>query len=98
MPRLLVAFAWGSRSISKTRRPRAATPAARFTAVVVLPTPPFWFAMAISFMNRKFERGRGLHESLSLNGVVRHAIFPKCLQIHGECSPDRTPVLRRGRL
>ncbi len=36
-----------------TRWPLAfATPAARFTAVVVLPTPPFWFAMAISFMKR----------------------------------------------
>ena len=27
------------------RRSAAASEAARFTAVVVLPTPPFWFAM-----------------------------------------------------
>ena len=30
-----------------TRRPCAAIAAARFTAVVVFPTPPFWFISAI---------------------------------------------------
>ena len=35
-----VADACGSRSTSSARRPRAAKMAARFTAVVVLPTPP----------------------------------------------------------
>ena len=42
----MLLFACGSRSISSTLRPRMASAAARFTAVVVLPTPPFWFAMA----------------------------------------------------
>ena len=38
-------------SINNTRRRVAANEAARFTAVVVLPTPPFWFATAmIRFM------------------------------------------------
>src|SRR3989339_2282279 len=45
-PRPLVALACGSRSTSKTRRSAAAMDAARFTAVVVFPTPPFWFATA----------------------------------------------------
>src|ERR1700691_5247002 len=34
--------------MSRTRRRVAASDAARFTAVVVLPTPPFWFAMAMT--------------------------------------------------
>src|SRR5512133_3524789 len=43
----LVAFPCGSPSTSNTRCSAAARLAARFTAVVVLPTPPFWFAMAM---------------------------------------------------
>ena len=37
----------GSRSASSTRLPLRARAAARLIAVVVLPTPPFWLAMAI---------------------------------------------------
>ena len=44
-PRPLVALACGSRSISRTRLRRSARQAARLTAVVVLPTPPFWLAI-----------------------------------------------------
>ena len=40
-PMPLVALAWGSKSHSSTRLPAALTAAARFTQVVVLPTPPF---------------------------------------------------------
>ncbi len=36
-----VALAWGSKSHSSTRSPFAFSAAARFTQVVVLPTPPF---------------------------------------------------------
>src|SRR3954463_5453708 len=46
MPRPLVALPCGSRSTSRTRFSATASEAARFTAVVVLPTPPFWFAIA----------------------------------------------------
>src|SRR5690349_18668058 len=46
MPRLLEALPCGSASTSRTRRSFAARHAARLTAVVVLPTPPFWFATA----------------------------------------------------
>src|SRR6202048_4284947 len=45
-PRPLVALPWGSRSTTSTRFSEAASEAARFTAVVVLSTPPFWFATA----------------------------------------------------
>ena len=41
-----VAFAWGSRSTTSARSPASARHAATLIAVVVLPTPPFWFANA----------------------------------------------------
>src|ERR1700685_2623332 len=46
-PSAAVALAWGSRSMSRVRQPAWARQAARLTAVVVLPTPPFWLTMAI---------------------------------------------------
>src|SRR5690606_11920434 len=46
MPLPMVALPWGSRSINSTLRLVAASEAARFTVVVVLPTPPFWLAIA----------------------------------------------------
>ena len=51
-PAAVVALPWGSRSTNKTFLFVAAKLAARLTAVVVLPTPPFWFAIArILFIN-----------------------------------------------
>ena len=46
MPSPTVAFACGSTSTSSVSYPASAMQAATFTAVVVLPTPPFWFAIA----------------------------------------------------
>ena len=43
-PRAVEALPCGSRSITSTCSPCRASAAARFTVVVVLPTPPFWFA------------------------------------------------------
>jgi hypothetical protein len=37
----MLLFAWGSRSMSSVLEPRIASAAARLTAVVVFPTPPF---------------------------------------------------------
>src|SRR6516162_3559006 len=42
------AFPCGSRSTTSTWVPWRARHAARLTAVVVLPTPPFWLAMVIT--------------------------------------------------
>src|ERR1039458_5301502 len=42
-PRPEEALAWGSQSTRRTLRPSRARHAARLMAVVVLPTPPFWF-------------------------------------------------------
>src|SRR5688572_3169049 len=46
MPRPVDALPCGSRSITSTRSPIAARAVPRLIAVVVLPTPPFWLAMA----------------------------------------------------
>src|ERR1051326_134188 len=43
-----VELAWGSQSISSDLTSAAAKDAARLMAVVVLPTPPFWLATAIT--------------------------------------------------
>ena len=56
-PQPMVALPCGSQSISSTRRCVAASEAARFTAVVVLPTPPFWLAIAMTrFMRQVYRR------------------------------------------
>lgn len=49
MPRPEVQLACESRSMRRTRCPRSASAWARFMAVVVFPTPPFWLAMAMTF-------------------------------------------------
>src|ERR1700733_4475706 len=46
MPSPVEAFPCGSRSISRTFSSLAASAVARLIAVVVLPTPPFWLAIA----------------------------------------------------
>src|ERR1044071_5402889 len=46
MPSPVLALPCGSRSIIRTRSPTAANAVARLIAVVVLPTPPFWLAIA----------------------------------------------------
>src|ERR1700719_1523757 len=47
MPTPVVVLPWGSISTSSTRRPMSASEAPRLTAVVLLPTPPFWLTTAI---------------------------------------------------
>src|SRR4051794_4614323 len=48
-PWLIVRLPCGSRSTASTRRPRSLNATARFSVVVVLATPPFWFANAMTF-------------------------------------------------
>ena len=47
MPNIEVASACGSASINSTRFPASPSATARFTAIVLLPVPPFWLATAI---------------------------------------------------
>src|SRR6185437_5665898 len=44
-----VELAWGSQSMRRVLRPSSARAAERLMAVVVLPTPPFWFTTARTF-------------------------------------------------
>src|SRR3984885_12023076 len=44
-PRPEVALAWGSQSTRRIFKPSKARQAERLMAVVVLPTPPFWFTI-----------------------------------------------------
>src|SRR5258706_7429615 len=44
MPSPVEALPWGSRSTTSVGSPTAASAVPRLMAVVVLPTPPFWFA------------------------------------------------------
>src|SRR5438093_5222242 len=48
IPTPVEALPWGSRSMTNTCWPASARQAPRFTAVVLLPTPPFWLAMAMT--------------------------------------------------
>src|SRR2546421_329382 len=52
----------GSRSSRRTRRPLRANAAARLTVVVVLPTPPFWLAIAMILLNGRAS-GRSMKSS-----------------------------------
>ena len=49
----------GSMSTSRTRRSCSASAAPRLIAVVVLPTPPFWFAIEITFVKAPLSFGWG---------------------------------------
>ena len=55
MPSAVLALPCGSRSMTRVFRPCSASAAATLTAVVVLPTPPFWLAI----VNTRWRGGRG---------------------------------------
>src|SRR5665647_3392950 len=54
-PRAVEALPWGSMSTRRTLNPPLASEAARFTAVVVFPTPPFWLTTTMT----RVPEGRG---------------------------------------
>src|SRR5204862_6638596 len=72
----------GSKSSSRTRRPVRANAAARLTVVVVLPTPPFWLAIAMILLN-----GRASSQSMKKGS---HGQVPRLADHVG-------PLLFRGR-
>src|SRR5512145_2488146 len=95
MPEPMVALPWGSRSITSTRWPTLARPAARLTVVVVLPTPPFWlatqkiFAMFALLADRELdaeadeEHTRDLFQHAADQGVGAHALRQEVREQHG---------------
>src|ERR1700750_809295 len=60
-------FPCGSRSSRSTRRPFCANAAARLTAVVVFPTPPFWFAIAMIVLKSSRSVYREFQKASELN-------------------------------
>src|SRR3954465_11685323 len=59
MPRPTDNAPWGSRSISRTRRPYSVSAAPRLMVDVVLPTPPFWLHIAMTRAGPCSVRGFG---------------------------------------
>src|SRR6266404_5542198 len=73
-PMAAVALAWESQSTRSVGCSAIARQAARFTAVVVFPTPPFWFAIAMIRDNitsqRKFSKANARMQDVSREMVV----------------------------
>src|SRR5439155_12907871 len=67
-PRPVLALPCGSRSTTRTRRPVAAKAVARLPAVVVLPTPPFWLAIAMMRARRAPAMARDSPSPLRFTG------------------------------
>src|SRR5690349_22576374 len=108
-----VALAWESQSTRRVGCSAVARQAARFTAVVVFPTPPFWFATAIIRVNdspnsRKVSRIEMVMQLVSRGTVSRESEFSTERRAHlllptgqfGGCftwNTERTELIR-GRL
>src|SRR6478735_5394986 len=71
----MVALPCGSRSTSRILRRVSASAAARLTAVVVLPTPPFWLVMAMMRV-----MGKPVRSSLAYNDQMAFADRGRHLQ------------------
>src|SRR5215469_13305378 len=93
-PMPLVVLACGSISTSSTLRPAAARYVARLIAVVVLPTPPFWFVMAYTFDTGYF-RTFHLSSRLALDHARRQLSAHE--KFHG-CSVSIYAIVTNARL
>src|SRR5438093_1061424 len=83
IPMPLVACACGSSTTSKTCIPETASAAERLTAVVDLPTPPFWFAIAITRpINQTLIRGRCGSSLRAFRLTGRNSLFSQ-RPLHG---------------
>src|SRR3954447_14080430 len=79
MPRPTDNAPWGSRSISRTRRPYSVSAAPRLMVDVVLPTPPFWLHIAMTRAGPCSVRGLG-------SGSGR------CRAFAGSCCREAAPI------
>src|SRR3954468_20428667 len=80
----MVLLACGSRSMSSVGLPRRASAAARLMAVVVLPTPPFWLAMATIMKWRGVPGNRGHHNREQQPGCspgTLHLVFAEVVGV-----------------
>src|SRR5690606_5175138 len=79
MPRPVEALPCGSRSITRTFSPTAASAVPRLIAVVVLPTPPFWLAIA---------------STRSLPAPIVKPVTGSSLRFRSQCADQRDPPFR----
>src|SRR5262249_2842438 len=92
-PRPLVAFDCGSQSMRSVFTSAAANDEARLMAVVVLPTPPFWLATAITRPILYFVREIGEHFQNRSNRLVIattyfSAAYLRTYAVHGVLGRD----------
>ena len=86
-PRLTVRLPCGSASINKTLFPVFARPTPRLTVVVVLPTPPFWFVIAITLQfSMRFSSFLGIHSDPFLYRYVPVRYLSSTPHAHGNTS------------
>src|SRR3977135_3231187 len=78
MPSPVDALPCGSRSMISTCSPIAASAVPRLIAVVVLPTPPFWFAIAIT----RGGRALGMRARGTTCGVTASASAVSVMTLH----------------
>jgi len=72
-----VVLPWGSRSSTSTASPARARYVERFTTVVVLPTPPFWLAMAMTL-------AKNPSEIAIVESGMYQILFGECNMFHVE--------------
>src|ERR1700733_8543911 len=82
-PRPLEAFDCGSQSMSRVFTSAAAKDEARLMAVVVLPTPPFWLATAmtrpIGFLgDREQPQNNPNHSAIAMTDLCKEMTGPFC--------------------
>ena len=96
----------GSRSMTSTRSPCWASAAAMFTAVVVLPTPPFWLATTITRVWSGRGSGAPWRPALADEQLLLHRprhrgglVVPDRLRASSApCAPGARPDVARRRL
>src|SRR5437660_1489642 len=91
-----VALAWESQSTRRVGCSAAARQAARFTAVVVLPTPPFWFATAMIRANYSPAHRKSSKRSSRMQDVSRGTSLDHANRVRGRNVPCGTFALNLG--
>src|SRR5260221_2583298 len=97
MPSPVLALPCGSKSISRARFATGGSAVARLTAVVVLPTPPFWLTMAKMRASAAPAKGAAWSIGAS-NGAVRLCTDHLFQSQHGPGGIRNTGMQRRTHL
>src|SRR5260370_28093694 len=93
---LMVRWPWGSRSMRRTRLPSSASAHPRFTAVVVLPTPPFWLATAMTLLKRWLDLCAGTWLRLFNGNTAAASSLALLISVASNPHPDPPPQAGEG--